>query len=93
MPSDNANSDDAYLLSELIGGKARFGGKAIGKLADVIVTEQGKLPEVTHLLIDRPFGYKSLMVPWDKVERLDANASADAYLLSELIGGKARVGV
>ena len=25
-----------------------------------------KLPEVTHLLIDRPFGYKSLMVPWDK---------------------------
>ena len=45
-------------------------GKTIGKLADIIVAEHGKLPEVTHLLIDRPFGYKSLMVPWDKV-RLD----------------------
>ena len=77
MPSDANNSDDAYLLSELIGGKARVGGKAIGKLADVIVTEQGKLPEVTHLLIDRPFGYKSLMVPWDKVERLGANGRAE----------------
>jgi magnesium transporter len=77
MPSDANNPDDAYLLSELIGGKARAGGKTIGKLADVIVTEQGKLPEVTHLLIDRPFGYKSLMVPWDKVERLGANGRAE----------------
>lgn len=77
MPSEANNSDDAYLLSELIGGKARVGGKAIGKLADVIVTEQGKLPEVTHLLIDRPFGYKSLMVPWDKVERLAANGRSE----------------
>jgi magnesium transporter len=77
MPSDANNPDDAYLLSELIGGKARAGGKAIGKLADVIVTEQGKLPEVTHLLIDRPFGYKSLMVPWEKVEWLGANGRAE----------------
>jgi magnesium transporter len=77
MPSDANNPDDAYLLSELIGGKARAGGKAIGKLADIVVTEQGKLPEVTHLLIDRPFGYKSLMVPWDKVERLGANGRAE----------------
>ena len=76
MASDAINSDAAYLLSDLIGGKARVGGKAIGKLADVIVTEQGKLPEVTHLLIDRPFGYKSLMVPWDKVEQLDSNGRA-----------------
>ena len=73
MPSDNNNSDLTYLLSDLIGGKARAGEKTIGKLADVIVTEQGKLPEVTHLLIDRPFGHKSLMVPWDKVEQLGAN--------------------
>ena len=76
MPSDTNNSDDVYLLSDLIGGKARVGGKTIGKLADVIVAEHGKLPEVTHLLIDRPFGYKSLMVPWDKVERLGANGRA-----------------
>ncbi len=60
--------DAVFMLSELIGGKARLHGKTIGKLADVIVSEQGKLPEVTHLLIDRPFGYKSLMIPWNEVE-------------------------
>lgn len=65
-----------YLLSDLIGGKARVGGKSIGKLADIIITEQGKVPEVTHLLISRPFGYKSLMVPWDKVTTLDLNGAS-----------------
>jgi CBS domain-containing protein len=65
-----------YMLSELIGGKARLHGKTIGKLADVIVSEHGKLPEVTHLLIDRPFGYKSLMIPWEKVELLSEKGTA-----------------
>jgi CBS domain-containing protein len=60
----------SYLLSDLIGGRARVDEKYIGKLADIIVTENGKVPEVTHLLISRSFGYKSLMVPWDKIERL-----------------------
>jgi CBS domain-containing protein len=73
MASAQLNHDATYLLSGLIGGKASFRGKTIGKLADIIVTEQGKVPEVTHLLIQRPFGHKSLMVPWDKVEQLDTN--------------------
>ena len=73
MASARISPDATYLLSDLIGGKARFLGKTVGRLADVIVTEQGKVPEVTHLLIDRPFGHKSLMVPWDKVEQLDTN--------------------
>jgi CBS domain-containing protein len=60
----------SYLLSDLIGGRARVDEKFIGKLADIVMTENGKVPEVTHLLISRSFGYKSLMVPWDKVERL-----------------------
>jgi magnesium transporter len=73
MDSAKINSATTYLLSDLIGGKARLSGKTIGKLSDLIVTEHDKLPEVTHLLIDRPFGRKSLMVPWDKVEQLDTN--------------------
>ena len=60
----------SYLLSDLIGGRARVDEKYIGRLADIVMTENGKVPEVTHLLISRSFGYKSLMVPWDKVERL-----------------------
>jgi magnesium transporter len=73
MASARISSDETYLLSDLIGGKARIAGKAIGKLADFIVAEHEKLPEVTHLLIERPFGRGSLMVPWDQVERLDSN--------------------
>jgi CBS domain-containing protein len=65
-----------YMLSELIGAKARLHGKTIGKLADVIVSEQGKLPEVTHLLIDRPYGYKSLMIPWNRVELFSPRGTA-----------------
>jgi magnesium transporter len=86
MSSARTDSDTSYLLSDIIGGKARLAGKTIGKLADLVVTEHDKLPEVTHLLIDRPFGHKSLMVPWDKVARLDQNgqlllniASAETY--------------
>jgi magnesium transporter len=69
--------DATYMLSELIGGKARLHGKTIGKLADIIVSEHGKLPEVTYLLIDRPYGYKSLMIPWEKVELLSAKGTVD----------------
>ncbi|MDD3371212.1 MAG: magnesium transporter MgtE, partial [Alphaproteobacteria bacterium] len=60
----------AYLLSNLIGGRARVGDKYIGKLTDMVMKE-GPVPEVTHLIISRPFGYKPLLVPWDKVVFLD----------------------
>jgi magnesium transporter len=75
MASATINSDATYLLSDLIGRRVRCLGKSIGKLSDLIVTEHDKLPEVTHLLIERPFGHKSLMVPWDKVEQLDAKGA------------------
>jgi magnesium transporter len=66
-------SNETYLLTALIGGKAYASGKAIGKLADVVAVDGGKAAEVTHLFIERPFGYKSLMIPWGKVERLEPN--------------------
>ena len=64
---------DTYLLSQLIGLKARVAGRNVGRVADVVVTESGKLPEVTHLLISRSFGRRSLMVPWARVAELDPN--------------------
>jgi len=73
MSSVPSHPGATYILSDLIGGKARCSGKAIGKLEDIVVVDGGRLAEVTHLLISRPFGHKSLMVPWDKVERLDPN--------------------
>jgi hypothetical protein len=76
MTSTQGAQAAVYMLSELIGGKARLHGKPIGKLADIVVAEHGKLPEVTHLLVDRPYGYKSLMIPWDKIDSLSAKGAA-----------------
>src|ERR1019366_1684506 len=61
------HSDKHYMLSDLVGLRAAIGGKRIGTLADIIVTDAPRLPEVTHVRITRPFGYPALMVPWDKV--------------------------
>jgi magnesium transporter len=60
-------ADRSFLLSQLIGLKATVGGKRVGKLSDIVVTEANKLPQVTHFLISRLFGYKSLMIPWDRI--------------------------
>jgi magnesium transporter len=77
MSSVTSQPDLTYSLSDLIGGRVRCSGKRIGKLADIVAVDGGKLAEVTHLLIDRPFGYKSLMVPWEKVERLDPDGQTE----------------
>lgn len=59
-----------YFLTELIGARAYVQGKKVGKLTDVIVVDQGKLAEVTHLQIGRPFGDPSLIVPQQNVRSL-----------------------
>ena len=63
-------NERTLLLSDLIGLKALVGKKRIGKLADVVISDAAKAPEVTHLLITRPYGDKSLMAPWAKVGEL-----------------------
>ncbi len=83
MSVEANSSSENFLLTDLIGGKARVAGKAIGKLADVVAVDGGKAAEVTHLLIERPFGYKSLMIPWDKVEGLEPNGRS-ALAISRL---------
>ena len=59
--------EEEYFLSELIGLKVRRDGKKIGSLSDFILVETGKIPEVTHLVITRSFGYPSLLIPMQKV--------------------------
>jgi magnesium transporter len=54
-------------LSELLGRKVFLKQQRIGRLGDLAVTETGKLPAVSHLLVKRPYGYPTLTVPWDKV--------------------------
>ncbi|HYA86715.1 MAG TPA: CBS domain-containing protein [Nitrospirota bacterium] len=66
------NIEAAYYLSDLIGTKVLNGDKKIGKLRDIVIIEQGKLPVVTHFMVQRPFGRKSLMVPWERVVAVNA---------------------
>jgi len=58
---------DVFFLSDLIGKKVFDGYKKIGKLRDIAIREQEKLPIVTHLIVHRPFGHKPLLVPWERV--------------------------
>lgn len=65
-----------FLLSDLIGGKVQVAGRTIGRLGDLVAIESGRVPEVTHLLVRRRFGHKSLLVPWANVTALDARGGA-----------------
>ncbi|MDD5457022.1 MAG: CBS domain-containing protein [Candidatus Margulisbacteria bacterium] len=62
-----------FFLSEIIGAKVIWNGKRIGRLVDMIIIETEKIPEVTTFFIRRPFGYHSLLVPWEKVKESTKN--------------------
>ena len=62
------HTDSVYFLSELLGVKVMLRDKKVGRLADILIVEEEKLPYVTHFLVKRPFGYPSLLIPWEKVK-------------------------
>lgn len=64
-------TDEVTYLSEIVGKKVYWGNKRLGKLADLVITEAGKVPEVTKLRVLRPFGDPALLLPWDKVTAID----------------------
>ena len=65
--SINNKTESIFFLSDVINSHALLKGKKIGRLLDFIITNKEKVAEVTHVVISRPFGYPSLMVPWDNV--------------------------
>lgn len=64
--SPEKKGEPAWYLSDLLGTKAFLGGKPIGRLSDIVIVERELVPEVTHLLISRPFGNPALLVPWER---------------------------
>jgi len=56
-----------FFLSEIIGRKVYLKTEQIGRLDDMLIVETGKLPEVSHFVVTRSFGYPSLLLPWDKL--------------------------
>jgi CBS domain-containing protein/sporulation protein YlmC with PRC-barrel domain len=68
--ANHAKLERVFRLSDIIGRKVLLDGKKVGKLADIIILETEKIPEVTHFWIRRPFGYKSLLVPLEKIKEI-----------------------
>ncbi len=63
-------------LSEIIGRRVYRSSERVGRLQDLVITETGKLPEVSQLVVARPYGEPSLLVPWDKVAVVSTNEIA-----------------
>jgi sporulation protein YlmC with PRC-barrel domain len=63
-------TDEVLFLSEIVGVRVLCNGRKLGKLADVIAVDQGKLAEITQLQIKPPFGDPSMLVPYSAVRSL-----------------------
>ncbi len=60
--------DREFFLSEIVGRKIYLKSRTIGKLKDLVIQENpGMIPEVTHLIVKRPYGDPHLLLPWDQV--------------------------
>jgi len=59
--------EQEFCLSEILNRRVFARKHRIGRLSDLAIVETGKLPEVTHVIVKRPFGYPALTVPWEKV--------------------------
>src|ERR1700687_5764437 len=59
--------EQEFFLSEILDRRVFVKKSRIGRLSDLAIVETGKLPEVTHVEVARPYGYPALTIPWDKV--------------------------
>jgi magnesium transporter len=65
--------DESYYLTDLIGRKVTLSGKKIGKISDLVAKENGTIPAVTDIIVGRPFGESSLVIPWENVTQFTNN--------------------
>ncbi len=63
-------AEEVIFLSEIVGARVLCNGRKLGKLADVIAIDQGKLADITHLQIKPPFGDPAMLVPYSAVRSL-----------------------
>ena len=75
MVQDKTNNgampgDLVILLSDILNVPVLRSGKKIGSLADLVIMETAKIPEVRSLYVTRPFGNPSLLIPWEYVHTL-----------------------
>ena len=56
-----------FFLGEILDRRVFVKKRRIGRLSDLAIVETGKLPEVTHIVVTRPYGYPALTIPWERV--------------------------
>jgi len=56
-----------FFLSEIIGRNVYLKAKKVGRLSDMIIVETETFPDVTYFVVNRAFGYPSLLLPWHKL--------------------------
>ena len=61
-----------FFVSEILGRKVFFRKERIGRLNDFVIVETGTIPEVSNFIVERPFGYPSLLIPWSKIALISA---------------------
>ena len=59
--------EQKFFLSEIIDRNVYLKTERIGRLSDMVIVETGKLPEVSHFVVSRSYGYPSLLLPLDKL--------------------------
>jgi magnesium transporter len=65
------HTEYAYFLTSVLGNKVVWNNKKIGRLADIVIMD-GNIAEVTHFCVTRPFGYPSLLIPWEKIRSVNS---------------------
>jgi CBS domain-containing protein len=70
MIANQSIPEEVFFLSDIVGARVRCNGRKLGRLADVIAVDQGKLAEITQLQIKPPFGDPAMIVPYLAVRSL-----------------------
>lgn len=61
------SKEETFFLTQLLGARAYLHSRKLGRLGDIVAVDQGKLAEVTHFQVTRPFGEPPLLIPIQKV--------------------------
>ncbi|MCX6685818.1 MAG: CBS domain-containing protein [Methanoregula sp.] len=72
-------ADQEVFLSDILSAPVMFNARKIGTLADLVIVETAKVPEVRFLFVTRSFGNPSLLIPWEKVTSI-ANRRIDVVI-------------
>jgi CBS domain-containing protein/sporulation protein YlmC with PRC-barrel domain len=78
--------ETVYFLSEIMEKKVLLRGKKIGRLSDIVIVDAEKVAEVTHIVVERSFGYPSLLIPWAKVVSINDFVTVDVESVEQYEG-------